>query len=35
MIVIRLLAAGFYLDPTLVQFLLDRHFQRIRGKATT
>jgi predicted nucleic acid-binding protein len=31
----RLLAAGFYLDPTLVQFLLDRHFQRIRGKATT
>jgi hypothetical protein len=31
----RLLAAGFYLDSTLVQFLLDRHFQRIRGKATT
>jgi predicted nucleic acid-binding protein len=28
----RLRAAGFYLDASLVQFLLDRHSQRIRGK---
>ncbi|HXX23749.1 MAG TPA: DUF3368 domain-containing protein [Terriglobia bacterium] len=29
----RLRAAGFYLDAALVQFLLDRHSQRISGKA--
>ena len=31
----RLQAAGFYLDARLVQFLLHRHSQRIRGMATT
>ncbi|HMD97186.1 MAG TPA: DUF3368 domain-containing protein [Terriglobia bacterium] len=31
----RLRAAGFYVDTTLVQLLLDRHSQRTRGKATT
>lgn len=28
----RLQAAGFYLDATLVRFLLDRHSKRTRGK---